>query len=181
MAGIEDLSPQDRAALNAGKLLLQSNPDIALRTKRLLKEAKPDLRFPELEIEDRAAAAVAATDKRVEKLEADLINERVARRQTERNAEITGKGFKVADIEKIIVDRKCSYETALHIAELERTTAEPTAGEVQHGGNPQHTPIDMRPEKDVRKLQGNDLRRWSADLAHSMVDAFAKTRRAAAR
>jgi hypothetical protein len=179
MAGIEDLSPDDRRALAAGQKLLKANPDIVHRAKKLLKEADPTLRFPELEIEERVESHVKANDKKVEELEQELIKERVTRRQSERNAEIASKGFKVADIEKIIVDRKCSYETAMHIAQLEQQTAEPTAGDVRHGGNAPHSPIELRPAADWRKLQGNDLRRKSAEVAGQMIDEFTRARRAA--
>lgn len=166
----ENLTPAEAQALRLGSLLLQKNPDIALKAKRLAKEADPTLNIPEVDIDDRMHAVVKPALDRADKLEQELVAERVARRQTERNAQIRERGLKVEDVEKIIVDEKCTYETAMKIAELQARTSEPTPGDLPFRGNPPHTPIDMRPDKDVRKLQGNSLRKWSSDLAHNMVD-----------
>jgi hypothetical protein len=165
--------------MRLGALLLK-NPEIALEAKRLAKKADPTLQIPEVDIDDRIAAAAKESQKSVEKLENELVAERVARRKTERDAQITAAGFKVDDIEKIIVDRKCTYETALHIAELERRTSEPTTAD-NNFSNPPGTPIEMRPEKTWRGLFGGALRQKSADLAHDMVNQFRNTRRAGAR
>jgi hypothetical protein len=181
MPGIEDLSPQDQQAHRLGTLLLRKNPDIAKRARRLAKEADPTLSVPDIELEDKIAEGQAASDKKLEKVEADLMTERVARRKAERDAQIVAAGFTVEEIEKIIVDEKCTYETALKIATLQQQTAEPTAGDVRHGGNPVHTPIDVRPDADWRKLGGNKaaLARRSHDVAATMITDFAKARRTA--
>ena len=167
----EELTPAQQQALRLGELLLRKNPDIALKAKRLAKEADPSLSIPEVDIDDKIAAGVTAANARADQLEKELVTERVTRRKGERDAQIRAAGFKVEDIEKIIVDRACTYETALHIAELERRSSEPTPGDLPRG-NPMHTPVEMRPEKEWRGLFGNQLRRKSADLAHAMVDQF---------
>jgi hypothetical protein len=176
MAGLEDLSPQDQQAHRLGKLLLEKNPEIARRAKRLAKEADPALRIPEIELEDQIAAATKDSQKRIDELEQRQIATDVERRRERFRAECTEQGLDPEAVEKIVVDEKCSTATAIKLALAQRQTAEPTAGDVF--ANPPGTPIDMRPEKDVRKLAGGALRRWSADTAHAMVDQFRKTRRA---
>lgn len=176
MAGLEDLSPQDQQAHRLGKLLLEKNPEIARKAKRLAKEADPALRIPEIELEDQIAAATATQEKKIQELmERQITTEANARRERFR-AECREQGLVPEDVEKIVADEKCSPATAIKLALAQRQTAEPTAGDVF--ANPPGTPIDMRPEKDVRKLAGGALRRWSADMAHGMVDQFRKTRRA---
>jgi hypothetical protein len=181
MPGIEDLSPQDQQAHRLGTLLLRKNPDIARRAKRLAREADPTLVVPELELEDQIAKSNQTQAEKLAAMETQLMEERVRNRKRDRDAQIKDAGYTVEEIEKIIVDEKCTYETALKIADLQRQTAEPAAGDVLHGGLPPHTPIDLRPDQDWRKLSGNALRRKSATVAHEMVDDLAKRRRAAAR
>jgi hypothetical protein len=181
MAGIEDLSPQDQQAHRLGALLLRKSPDIARKAKRLAREADPTLIVPELDLEDQLEKSAKTQDEKLEAMDKQLMEERVARRKTERDQQIKDAGFTVAEIEKIIVDEKCTYETALKIAALQQQTAEPTAGEVRHGGNQPGTPIDMRPEADWRKLGTNRaaLQRRSHEVASEMITNFNKGRRAA--
>jgi hypothetical protein len=182
MSGIEDLSPADQAAHRLGTLL-KKNPDIFRKAQRLAKEADPSLRIPEIELEDQIAAGKVESDKRFEAIEAENIKLRVAQRKTERDAQCRNAGFEPEKIEKIIDERKCSYETAIHIATLEQQTAAPTAGDVRSGSNPPGTPIDMRPQEEFKKVGMNRgaLQRLSADIAHGMIDENVKARRQAAR
>jgi predicted nucleic acid-binding protein len=181
MAGIEDLSPEDQRLHRAGALLLKGTPEIAKKAKRLLKEAKPDLQIPEVEMEDAVAAAEGRANKRVEELEAQMVRERAERRHSERVRQLKELGLDQEKVEKLIKDHpNWTYDDAIAFATMERQTAEPTAGEVVAGSVP-HLPIELRPDKDWRKLQGNDLRRHSANIASEMITANARARRAGAR
>lgn len=177
MAGIEDLSGQELVQARLGKLLLET-PEVRRDVLRLAKKANPKLNLPEVELEERLDAERADAIKREEKLEQQLMEERVARRKTERDAQIRAAGFTVEEIEKIIVDEKCTYETALKLAGLSKQTAEPTAGDVRFGANPPGTPVEMRPDKDWRKLQGSQLRQRSAEVAAEMINSAQKKWRA---
>jgi hypothetical protein len=180
MAGLEDLTPEQLRAFNVGKLLLESDPEIKRSTLRLAKKANPKLNIPEVDLEDRLDAQDADARKREQKLSDELMAERVARRQSERNRQIEAAGFVVADIEKIIVDEKCGYETALKIAELQARTADPGPADIHHS-NPIGMPVEMRPDKDWRKLDGAGLRKRSAQVASEMITGFRNARRPAAR
>jgi hypothetical protein len=177
MAGVEDLTGADLQAHSLGKLL-QQNPEVYREAQRLALKVNPKLRIPEIELEDQIAKSEAKNKERTDKLEEELIAERVARRKTERDAQIAALGLEIAEVEKIIVDEKCSYETAMKLAQLQRQTAEPTAGDHNFVNAP-GTPVEMRPEGDVRKLSGASLRRWSADQAHKMIDQLRGQRRVA--
>jgi hypothetical protein len=181
MAGIEDLSPADQQAHKLGVMLLRKNPDIARRAKRLAREADPTLVVPELELEDQIAKGQEKNQEKIAELEQRLINQDVQQRRKAFREDCEKQGLDPTEVEKIVVDEKCSTATAIKVALLQRQTAEPTAGDVLHGGNAPHTPIDMRPDKDWRKLEGGALRRRSADIASEMVNDFAKARRSGAR
>jgi hypothetical protein len=171
--GLEDLSPKDLEAINLGRRLM-GNPESRLEALRLARKLDPNLKTPELDIHDSIAASEDRARKREEKIEGDLMAERVARRQGERNKQITDAGLEVAAVEAIIVEEKCSYETAMKLALAEQRSAEPTAGDVR-SGNVQGTPIEIRGDADFRKAGSfgvGALRKLSSKLAGEMIDGF---------
>jgi hypothetical protein len=173
MAGLEDLSPKDLEAINLGRRLL-SNPEARLDAFRLARKADPTLKVPELELHDSIAASEERARTREKGLEDQLMAERVARRQAERNKQITDAGLEVAAVEAIIVEEKCSYETAIKLALAEARSAEPTAGDVR-SGNVQGSPIEIRPDQEFRKAGGfgvGALRKLSSKIAGEMIDGF---------
>lgn len=179
---LEGLTPNQRQALNLGRLLLEKNPDIARKAKRLAKEADPTLRVPEIELEDQIAAGNKAQADRIAELEQRQIQSDVERRRERFHTACREQGLNPEEVEKIVVDEKCSTSTAIKLALAERTTGDPSAGDVSHGNAP-HTPIDPRPDAEWRKLGGNKsaLARRSHDIAAEMMDGFKRERRAGAR
>lgn len=181
MPGIEDLTPAQAQAMRLGEIL-QKNPDIAMRAKRLAKEADPTLRIPEVELEDKIAQGTKDAAKRIDDLEQRQIANEVAQRREQFRAVCKEQGLDPAEVEKIVVDEKCSTGTAIKLAIASRQTGEASAAEVAAGSNGQGSPIEVRPDAEWRKLGGNlaQLRRKSADVAHEMVNTFRKgTRRSA--
>jgi hypothetical protein len=173
MAGVEDLSGKDLEAFQLGRRLL-SNPEARLDAFRIARKIDPNLKVPELEIHDRIAASEEAAVKREKKLEDQLMAERVGNRKRDRDAQIVAAGLEVAEVEAIIVEEKCSYETAMKIARMNRQTAEPTAGDVR-SGNVMHQPIEIRPDQEFRKAGGfgsGALRKLSSSIAGKMIDEF---------
>jgi hypothetical protein len=170
--GIEGLNPAQREQLRVGAALL-SNPELRRETQRLYKRANPKAIIPELETEDAIARARAEDEERFKKLEADNMTLRVANRKRERDDQARSEGFEPADIEAIIVREKCSYETAMKFAAMERQTAEPGPGDVRHGNAP-GSPLELRPGEEFRKAGGDkrSLARVSANLAADMIDGF---------
>jgi hypothetical protein len=174
VAGIEDLTPAQLKAYHLG-LELSKNPEVHRQSLRLAKKANPALHFPEIELEDQIAAVETRSLEREQKLENDLMTERVTRRQEARNREIIEAGFTVAEIEAIIVSEKCSYETAMKLAAAERRSAEPGPGEYRSGAHNQGDPIEIRPDQDFRKAGAHGLgalRKLSAKVAGDMINQF---------
>jgi len=165
---LEDLTPEERKQLNLGKLLL-GNAEVKNAALRLAKKAKPDLDIPEIDLQDRLDAQRAEFERKLEERDQKDLNNRVAQRKRERDAEIITAGFKVEDIEAIIVREKCSYETAMRLATMESQLAEPAASDYA-GGNSPGTPVEMRPGKDWSKLGNGDLRKKSAGIAAEMIN-----------
>lgn len=176
---LEDLTPDERRALNLGRELL-ANPEVRNDAFRLAKRANPKLNIPEIDLEDRIAASEAAALKREQRLSDDLMAERVQRRKTERDAQIIAAGYTVADIEKIIVDEHCSYETAMKIADLQSRTADPTPDNLR-SGHVVGEAVEMRPDGGWHKLNGAGLRKKSAQVASEMISGFRNSRRLAPR
>lgn len=177
--GVEGLSANQQQALKLGELLLNTNPDIARDAKRLAKKANPALRIPEIELEDAIDKASEKNTAKVAELEQRLIERDVTDRRRIFREDCTKQGLDPDEVEKIVVAEKCSPATAIKLALLQQQTGEPTAA--AHHVMPQGTPVDMRPEKDIRNLSGAALRKWSADQAHSMVSDLMSKRRTAAR
>jgi len=176
---LEDLTPQQLQAFNLGKLLLE-NPEVAIEAKRLAKKANPKLQIPEVDIEDRLAAQRTEFQTELDRRDKEAMAERVAARKRERDRQIIEAGYKVEEIEAIIVREKCSYETAIKIADLERQVATPSAADVLSGGIP-NIPKEMRPDKDWSKLSAGDVRKRSASIAGEMINEFRTARRQGAR
>jgi hypothetical protein len=179
MAGVDELNSAQQQALRLGEALL-AHPEVRGDVQRLYKKVKPDAVIPELVLEERIEKVREDSDKKLEKFEQQLMEERVARRKAERDAMISKAGFTVEEIEKIMVDRKCTVETAIHIAGLERQTAEPSSPEVRTS-TVQGEPLDMRPDKDWKNLSKKQAERKGLTLAHTMVDDFRREQRRTAR
>lgn len=176
---LENLTADELRNFQLGKLLLE-NPEVAVEAKRLAKKANPKLQIPEIDLQDALAAQAADFQKKLEERDHKDMEHRVAVRKRERDAQIVAAGYTVDEIEKIIVAEKCSYETAMKIADLQRQVAEPSAADYLSGSTP-GTPVEMRPGKDWSKLGNGDLRKKSAGIASEMINEMRKTRRQVAR
>jgi hypothetical protein len=175
-SSLENLTPADRNFLEAGKKLF-TNPDLRLEAQRLYKKADPNAHFPELAQLDRIDQVEKAAKEREQKLEGDLIRERVERRQESRRNQMREKGYDPERIEKIIVDYNLSaaepekaYDYAMKIADGEARSAEPTAADIQAGPKP----VDMRPAKDLRNMTPQQLKNWGSTQASEMINGFRK-------
>ena len=178
-SSLENLSPQERTFLEAGKKLF-THPELRRDAQKLYKKADPNAHFPELAIDERIETVEKSAREREAKLEEQLIRERVERRQESRRAQMKDKGYDPEAIEQIIVNYNLSasepekaYDFAMKIADAERRSAEPTAADIQSGPKP----VDLRPEKDLRGMTPSQLRGWGATQASQMITDFRKARR----
>lgn len=179
---LENLTPQEEVEHRLGKLLLQSNPEIQMEAKKLARKANPNLRLPEVDLEEKLEAERAARRELEDKIERQRIEDRVAERERKVKEQIEQAGYTLAEIEKIVKDEQLHGEagiaTALKLAQLQREAAAPGAAEIT--GN-YAGPQDMRGDADLRKKSPADLRRWSNDTAHEMMNEALRRLRGSAR
>lgn len=182
MAGIEDLTPAEQQQLRFGKMLLEANPELVMEAKKLAKKVNPNLRLPEVDLEEKLAAERAEREKLEAKIEQRRMEDRVAAREQAALKKIEDAGFTPDDIEKIVKEEKCSLDTALRLATLQRESAEPGAADVFSGGRASVPgPRELRPDPEWRKLSPADQRKKGAEIAHGMMDDYLRRQRAAAR
>ena len=173
MAGIEDLGPEDLKALKLGKTLM-ANPELRMETLRLYKRADPKAVIPEIELEERISAAESKNAERVEQLHAEVIAERVARRDAEFKARCQAEGVDVAAVEKWVKENPgLSIDNAIKMVKLEGQSAEPSASEIRSGESA-GLPMEIRPVDEFRKLGTNraGVQRLSASIASQMINEF---------
>lgn len=176
----EDLTPAQVQQLRLGQLLLETNPEIALDAKKLARKANPNLRLPEVDLEEKLEKERTARQELEEKLERQRIEDRVTERERQAKRKIEDAGFTLEEIEKIVKDESLhgeqGIETAMKLARLQREAANPGGFDV--GGN-RTRPMDMRGDPEWRKLSPGDMRRKAADISHSMIDEFWRRQRGA--
>lgn len=173
---LEDLTPAEQQQLRLGKLLLESNPEIALDAKRLAKKADPRLRLPEVDLQDQIEALKKDKQEMEDKMERQRMEDRIAARERAAKAQIEEAGFTPEEIEKIVKEEGLHGEgaigTALKLAIYQRQPVEPGAMGVNVAG-----PFEIRGDPNLRKMTPGDLRRWSNRTGHEMIDAFHKRMR----
>jgi DNA-binding transcriptional MerR regulator len=172
----EDLSPEERKALDLGELLLK-HPDVAIHndTLRLAKRANSNLRLPEIDLEDKIAAVDAARKEWEEKQEAQRISDRVEAREREVKKRIEEAGFTLEEINTLVKEEGfTTLEQALKFAELKRQSALPG---ITDFGRP-HGARDLRPDVDWRKLNQQQLKEKSAEIFSQGLTDLMRARRA---
>lgn len=175
MAGIEDLSPEEAKQLRLGKMLLEANPEIAAEAKRLARKVDPKLRLPEIDLEDKIQAEKKSREEWEQKWEEKQREERFNRRRAEEAQKAREAGFEPDEIEKIVIEEKCSFPTALKLAGLQRESAVPGPA-LFNTGDPLARTKDG--ETDWRKLSPADQRRKGLQIAHEGIDDMLRRQRA---
>lgn len=178
MAGIEDLAPEllEKYARFGRMVLEAKDPEIVNAGKRLARKVQPDLRLPELDLEDKIEAERKKREEWEEKQEQRDREERVARRRDQEAQRSREAGFTPEEIEKIVVDEHCSFATALKLAAAQRDAGVPGAADVFAGGR-SHIAPDLRPDSEWRKLSAADQRRKGLSIAHEMMDEALRRQR----
>lgn len=125
---LEDLTPQERAYLSAGKLLFE-NPEVSGDAKRLLIKAKPEARanFPDIQLQDKFAEQQAALDKRQKEIDEKLAKDELDRRVERQRATLREQGVDVEALETFMKENELySYEKAAKIFKQVNQTAAAT-------------------------------------------------------
>jgi hypothetical protein len=123
---LEDLTPQQRANLAAMDLLM-SNPEVALQTKKLIKQLRPEARFADLETHEQIEASTAKLRAEQDKLAEQLNKDRLERQIAEQRAKLRADGVDVDALETFMKENELySYDKALKIYRVVNKTATPT-------------------------------------------------------
>jgi hypothetical protein len=165
VADINTLSPEYLSkAADFYQLMMETNPDIAEKSKDLALQANPKLRLPEVTLRRQ----IEAQDKKFADMEEKMQRQEIDRRNAEREraaaAKIKESGFTAEEIEKIVKDQDLRGEkmidTAIRLAQLERQQADPGPGVMAHG-SASAGPRDLRPDLELRKMNLGQQREWA--------------------
>jgi hypothetical protein len=164
MAGLEDLTPEQRQALNLGKLTRQllDNPETAETIQRLLPKADPKLRFPEIELKDSVAKVREDTNERVKVLEDQLKQEKAARYLEKLHGKVREANLElqpvVALMEKHgLAPTEENYDLAIKVLRQDAQLAEPSGADIK--------PLEMPNTKEM----WDDPGKWARDEAAKVL------------
>jgi hypothetical protein len=125
--GLEGKSTEEIERMAAWADRVLNNKDTRADALRLTQKIDPNYRNPEIELDDRIKAATAESDKKLEKMQGELHEERLRRNRTEKKQELTARGYDIDVLEKVMVDNQVSsYEGAIKIFDAERRLAPAT-------------------------------------------------------
>jgi len=120
-----EISDADYELLKLTQTALGSSKS-RLKALRVLKEASPETVLPELDSEDRLAAALSPLQEENKKLRADLDKSVTERLLKEKRDYVRGKGLKVEDVEKAMMEKGItSHESAVEFIEANSRVAVP--------------------------------------------------------
>jgi hypothetical protein len=166
MAGIEDLTPLQLKHLRYGEMVLEAkDPEIVEAAKRLARKVDKTLHLPEIDLQDKIEAEAKKREEWEAKQEEHRRDEHLRRRRAEEAQRSRDAGFDPEEIEKIVIDEKCSFDTALRIAGLQRETAVP--GAAPFAGLPLNATQDG--EYDWRKHSASENRRKGLEIANQGI------------
>jgi hypothetical protein len=138
MAGLEDLTPEQRQELNLGRLTKQllANPETAETVQRLLPKADPKLRFPEVEIKDNLAKVREETNDRVKALEEELRKSKAEARLEKLHGRVREAGLELKPVVELmekhgLAPTEENYDMAIEVLRSRTQVAEPTSSGIQ--------------------------------------------------
>jgi hypothetical protein len=162
---LEDMTPDERAQFNLGKLVgtMLKDPKMSPQQKRLLKMANPALSFPELEVEDAVAAVKADTSKQIQDLQ-DQLNVGKARIALEaEDNKISEAGLDPKQVREFMEKNGIvNVDVVIELFESRRTLAEPSSDTI--------SPFrykDASPE-DLKKMWANPVK-WREEKAYEVL------------
>jgi hypothetical protein len=132
--GLEDLSAEDRARINLGKLVheMMNDPNLAEQTKRLLKQKKPELNFPELDQAEALRKVQEESEKRVQALKDEIrTNQAKAALQAE-ESKIEEAGLEVKAVREFMEKRGITdIDVVIELFQSRAALAEPSTPQFQ--------------------------------------------------
>jgi hypothetical protein len=170
MPTFEEMTDEQRSALGRAAHKLFHNSEISPRAKRLLMEADPTVRFPEIDQEKAISDQLAARDKKIEELTDRQIQQEAQARREKSHADARARGLDPAAVEDAIVKRKIGdWDTAMEFVEMSTRLAAATPASFESAPS-----MDLPDHKDLWK----DPRKFALREAHAEIDNILKQRRA---
>ena len=155
---LENLTEDQRNSLALKRMM--NHPELGREAKRLWKKIEPTANFPDLDTEDRIAAATAAQQEKIEKLEEQMRERDVMARREANHRMIREAGLDVEAVEKVMTEEKIlKYETAINYLRGQSALQPPTPAAV--------TPIRM--PDNLKDIQKNPTQ-WARTEAHKALN-----------
>jgi len=130
---LENLTPEQRAELNVGRLTKQllTNPETREATARLLKKADSTLHFPDLEATDLARKSDEKSQERIAALEQRLLERDAKTALEKQHARIRDAGLDVKMVNELmekhgIPPTEDGYGLIIELVQQRQQLAEPT-------------------------------------------------------
>lgn len=131
---LEDLSPEDRARINLGKLVheMMNDPALGEKTKRLLKQKKPDLHFPELEQAEALAKVKEEADAKLQAMRDEILKNRAKTALEAEDAKIQEAGLDVKAVREFMEKKGITdTDTVIELFQSRAALAEPSTPQFQ--------------------------------------------------
>ncbi len=165
---LENLTPDELAFLNIGKLLIE-NPKTKREAQRLIKTARPETVIPEVEFEERLVAQESEFAKKQLALEERLNKEALERRIEKERETVREQGIDVAALEAFMKENELySYPKAAKIFAQVNQPASPTPSSLMADVKA------MKPD-DAKALWANPTK-WARDAAAQVHKEFQQAR-----
>jgi hypothetical protein len=164
MASLEDLSPEQKQAINLGNLAKQllANPETRESAQRLLKKGDAKLTFPELEIKDSVARVREEADEKVKVLAAKVQKIEAERALEVLHAKVRDAGLELEAVIKLmethgLAPTAPNYDLAIRVLRQDAALAEPTSDSLRPADIPNFKemladPIGWR-TREAEKIQ----------------------------
>jgi hypothetical protein len=163
---LEGMSPEAISGLALLAKGLSNNPETRNEFLKLTKKANPSMSIPEVDIPLSMDGLLAAERTEREKLEKELLKDRVERDvEKRRNNLKVLKGLSdadIAEVEKLMVDKNiASHETAADFYNMQKKSATPTPGFAGFGSQ-------QVPKPETKDFGGN-IANWARNEAAKTI------------
>ena len=163
---LEGMSQEAIAGLALLAKGLSNNPDTRNKFLELTKQANPTMSIPEVDIPNSMNSLLTAERAEREKLEKELLKDRVERDvEKRRNNLKVVKGLSdtdIAEVEKLMVEKNiASHDTAADFYNMQRKSATPTPGFAGYGSH-------SVPKPELKDF-GGDMKKWALNEAAKTI------------
>jgi len=170
MAGLEDLTPEQRAQLNLVQLLL-SDPETSKQTRRLAKKLKPELQFSDLDMEDRINKEREKSSSEIRELQEQIRKDKFEAARNAAHAKLRERNLDPAAVEKVMTENGiANYDLAVEILEARAQAAAPTPDDL--------TPLTLPTGSEGGSDLWKDPKGFATRTAYAVLNGFRKNRAA---